>query len=129
MPTSKPNTTPQGKVPPQQLAAAAEPIEATFVPGLPERTLAKLREVLTFEYDEVDVKRATSILADAFREANCDVSLHSCTFMDLGGNKRLRGLDAQGEAHMVPVESMPPVGTIINWNNTTYYIAEHKANA
>lgn len=115
---------------PAPVEGTAKPLEVTFQQDLARRTVAKLRDhdLLSSVMSDEDHDIAQTILNEAFREANCDVSLFRCDLMDLAGNIRLRGYDAKGEATLVPVEALPPVGAIINWAGLTYYIAEH-ANA
>jgi hypothetical protein len=117
---------------PQPSSQKAEVVEVAFAKDLAQRTLARL--AILFEdkpmnvgFEEMEAARAC--LEEAFREANCDHSLFSVTFWDLAGNTRINGTDAEGEPHVIPATSLPPVGTVINYSGVTYYIASHKEQA
>ena len=113
---------PQKNVPQPSNAKATE-AEVVFAKDLATRTLQKLKEEVEAQNDEA----ALRVLDEAFREANCDHSLFDCHFWDLAGNTRIHGLNAEGEPVVIPATSLPPVGTVINFSNITYYIASHKA--
>jgi hypothetical protein len=124
-----PATTTKGNVPaPAEAKAKTE--EVVFQRDLAERTLVRL-SIEAFPDAEIipNSEKALPILREAFKEANCNYSLFACDLLDLAGNKRLRGQDNTGQGVIIPCEDLPPVGTVISYNNLTYYIAEHRPEA
>lgn len=105
--------------------------EVTLQKDLASRTLDKLQDILDgLEMGQElhpDTRRlAEGCLREAFREAHCDHTIYQAYFWDLGGNGRTRAKDSNGEEIAIPGTELPPVGTVLDWNGKTYYVASHR---
>ena len=99
---------------------------------LASRTLNKLQDALR-DIPEMDAKlhpsteqAALAVLREAFREAHCDATIYDAFFWDLGGQSRVRAKTSEDEAVSIPSTELPPVGTVLDWNGKTYYVASHR---
>jgi hypothetical protein len=106
--------------------------EITVQTDLASRTLDKLQAILDQhemgqELHPDTRAAALAILREAFREAHCDATVNQVYFWDLGGQSRARGLSSDGEEISLPATALPPVGTVLDWNGKTYYVASHRA--
>jgi hypothetical protein len=98
---------------------------------LAERTLARLLTILgdgtDLGTDMEDLppdpkNKSLTVLRAAFTEAHCDVTLWNVHWWDLAGNSRIV---ADGDI-MIPYPSLPDVGTVIQWQGRSYYVASHR---
>lgn len=100
-------------------------VDTSIQRSLPFRTFDKLNALTEGELsDHQDA--ALTVLLEAFREANCHASLFDVTLWDLAGNVRIQGMTGEDISVVIPCDHLPAVGSIINWENQTYYIASHK---
>jgi hypothetical protein len=90
---------------------------------LATRTLQKLHDACNFQ--EYDDPEALDIMQKALVEAHCDVTLWNVHWWDLAGNSRIV---ADGDI-MIPYPSLPDVGTVIQWQGRSYYVASHRPSA
>lgn len=106
--------------------------EVAVQTDLASRTLDKLQDILDgLEMGQElhpDTRRlAEACLRQAFTEAHCDATVYDLYFWDLGGASRVRGRSSQGEDISIPATALSPVGTVLDWNGKTYYVASHRA--
>jgi len=108
--------------------------EIALQTDLASRTLDKLQAILDGlemgqELHPNTRSLAEGCLREAFREAHCDASILNLYFWDLGGASRVRGITTQGEEISIPATALSPVGTVLDWNGKTYYVASHRGAA
>lgn len=97
--------------------------EVTVQTDLASRTLERLTPLMR----DGEREAALGCLREAFREAHCDATVYDAYFWDLGGASRVRAQTSEGEAISIPSTELPPVGTVLDWNGRTYYVASHRA--
>jgi hypothetical protein len=103
--------------------------EVTIQTDLASRTAERLAKALDQELHPTQREAALAILREAFREAHCDATITEVFFWDLGGQSRARGKASDGEEISLPATELPPVGTVLDWNGKTYYVASHRTPA
>lgn len=102
----------------------AQPVTVAVQPDLAERTLAKLQSLYTnwdIENPSEAHEQALTALRQAFAEAHCHHTLHDVRFWDLGANSRIIAGNTT-----IPYPSLPAIGSVIEWQGQTYYIASLK---